>query len=51
MVQRYQKRLNGLLLERIDIHLVVAAEDKLMGPLEGDSSRAIRTHVAAAYQV
>lgn len=50
LVQRYQKRLSGPLLDRIDIHLeIVGVEvDKLAGLARGESSAVIRARVEAA---
>ncbi len=50
MVQRYQKRLSGPLLDRIDIHLEVAAVEveKLAGLPQGEPSAVIRRRVEAA---
>jgi len=50
MVQRYQKRISGPLLDRIDIHLEVqaVAVEKLAGLAPGEPSAAIRARVQAA---
>jgi magnesium chelatase family protein len=52
MVTRYQKRLSGPILDRIDMHLTVARVefDKLTGKDTGESSVAVRERVAAARQ-
>ncbi|MER2599486.1 MAG: YifB family Mg chelatase-like AAA ATPase [Caldilineales bacterium] len=49
-VSKYQKRLSGPLLDRIDIHVEVPRVDfeKLSDTHRGESSRAIRTRVEAA---
>ncbi|HKC74329.1 MAG TPA: YifB family Mg chelatase-like AAA ATPase, partial [Chloroflexota bacterium] len=49
-VARYQKRLSGPLLDRIDVHVEVprVAYDKLAGPTQGEPSAAIRARVQAA---
>jgi magnesium chelatase family protein len=49
-VTRYQKRLSGPILDRIDIHLTVARVefDKLMSDELGESSSAIRKRVSAS---
>jgi magnesium chelatase family protein len=50
MVTRYQKRLSGPILDRIDMHLSVPRVDfeKLTGEDVGESSAAIRARVSAA---
>ena len=50
MVQRYQKRISGPLMDRIDIHLEMARVpfEKLAGLEGGESSDAIRARVEAA---
>src|SRR5690606_8646557 len=47
MINRYQARLSGPLLDRIDIHIDVPRVDynKLMGTQRGESSAAIRERV------
>ena len=52
-VQRYQSKISGPLLDRIDLHLSVAALefDELQGGHEGESSAAIRRRVNIARQV
>ncbi len=52
MVTRYQKRISGPLLDRIDIHVDVprVAFEKLTAQRRGESSAAIRTRVIAARQ-
>lgn len=49
-ILRYQKRLSGPILDRIDIHVPVPVvqEDKLTGAPTGDLSKAIRTRVQKA---
>jgi len=49
-VARYQKRLSGPLLDRIDVHVEVprVAYDKLAGDSRGEPSAAIRARVQAA---
>jgi magnesium chelatase family protein len=49
-VARYQKRLSGPLLDRIDVHVEVprVAYDKLAGETRGEPSAAIRARVQAA---
>ena len=49
-VARYQKRLSGPLLDRIDVHVEVprVAYDKLAGEMRGEPSAAIRARVQAA---
>jgi magnesium chelatase family protein len=49
-VTRYQKRLSGPILDRIDMHLAVPRVefDKLMGGDAGESSVAIRSRVSTA---
>jgi magnesium chelatase family protein len=51
-VTRYQKRLSGPILDRIDMHLIVPRVnfDKLAGAELGESSAAIRQRVASARQ-
>jgi magnesium chelatase family protein len=46
-VTKYQKRISGLLLDRIDIHIEVPRVDyeKLSGDRLGESSEAIRQRV------
>src|SRR5512137_613206 len=50
MIARYQKRLSGLLLDRIDIHVEVPRVpfQKLSDERRGESSAAIRARVEAA---
>jgi magnesium chelatase family protein len=50
VVARYQKRISGQLLDRIDIHVDVPRVnyEKLSGTRQGEPSRAIRERVAAA---
>jgi len=50
MVESYQKRVSGPMLDRIDIHVEVPRVDleKLAGNTLGESSAAIRTRVEAA---
>ena len=52
MVTRYQKRLSGPILDRIDIHLTVARVEfeKLTGGEDSESSSEIRDRVVAARQ-
>jgi magnesium chelatase family protein len=53
MVQRYQKRISGPLIDRIDIHLDVqrVPYHKLEAAGTGEPSTAIRARVAAARQI
>jgi len=53
MVQRYQKRISGPLMDRIDIHLEVKRVpfQKLAGLDQGESSSVIRQRVEAAHQI
>jgi magnesium chelatase family protein len=53
VVARYQKRISGPLLDRIDIHVDVPRVnyEKLSGTRQGEPSRAIRERVAAARAV
>jgi len=53
MVQRYQKRISGPLMDRIDIHLDVqrVPYHKLEAAGTGEPSTAIRARVAAARQI
>ncbi len=53
MVQRYQKRISGPLMDRIDIHLEVqrVPYQKLEAAGTGESSTVIRARVAAARRV
>ena len=53
MVQRYQKRISGPLMDRIDIHLEVTRVpfQKLSGLESGEASATIRARVEAARQV
>jgi len=50
LVTRYQKRISGPMLDRIDIHVEVPRVDfaKLADPLPGESSSAVRSRVEAA---
>ncbi|MCL4369920.1 MAG: YifB family Mg chelatase-like AAA ATPase [Chloroflexi bacterium] len=50
LVLRYQKRISGPMLDRIDIHVDVPriAYDKLAGDGQGETSEQIRTRVEAA---
>jgi magnesium chelatase family protein len=50
VVARYQKRISGLLLDRIDIHIDVPRVnyEKLSGTRQDKSSAAVRERVAAA---
>ncbi|MFC1523292.1 YifB family Mg chelatase-like AAA ATPase [Thermodesulfobacteriota bacterium] len=52
-IQRYENRLSGPLLDRIDLHLEVPAVPfkKLTDALTGDSSIDIRTRVSAASRI
>jgi len=52
-VTKYQKRISGPLLDRIDIHIEVPRVDyeKLSGDRVGESSEAIRTRVQAARDI
>ena len=52
-VSRYQKRLSGPLLDRIDIHVEVPQihYDKLSGERSGEPSQSIRQRVIAAQQL
>ena len=51
-IQRYRSRVSGPLLDRIDLHVEVAAvsEQELMGRPRGESSEAMGARVAAARQ-
>ena len=53
MVTKYQKRISGPLLDRIDIHIEVPRVDyeKLSGDRMGESSEAIRARVQAARDI
>ncbi len=53
VVTKYQKRISGLLLDRIDIHIEVPRVDyeKLSGDRLGESSESIRTRVQAARNI
>jgi magnesium chelatase family protein len=53
MVQRYQKRISGPLMDRIDIHLEVKRVpfQKLAGLEKGESSATIRQRVEKARQI
>ena len=53
MVTKYQKRISGPLLDRIDIHIEVPRVDyeKLSGNKLGESSEAIRQRVQAARDI
>jgi magnesium chelatase family protein len=53
MVTKYQKRISGPLLDRIDIHIEVPRVDyeKLSGERMGESSEAIRQRVQAARDI
>ena len=53
MVTKYQKRISGPLLDRIDIHMEVPRVDyeKLSGDRVGESSQAIRRRVQAARDI
>lgn len=53
MIQRYQARLSGPLLDRIDIHLDVQRVDydKLMDDTRGEPSATIRERVESARQI
>jgi magnesium chelatase family protein len=53
LVTKYQKRISGPLLDRIDIHIEVPRVDyeKLSGDRVGESSEAIRARVQAARDV
>jgi magnesium chelatase family protein len=52
-VTKYQKRISGPLLDRIDIHVEVPRVDyqKLSSDRSGESSEAIRERVEAARQI
>jgi len=52
MIARYQKRISGPLLDRIDIHVEVprVAYEKLSSDRLGEPSRAVRARVEAARQ-
>jgi Mg chelatase-like protein len=53
LVTKYQKRISGPLLDRIDIHIEVPRVDyeKLSGDRIGESSESIRTRVQAARDI
>jgi len=53
MVTKYQKRISGPLLDRIDIHIEVPRVDyeKLSGDRMGETSEAIRKRVQAAREI
>ena len=53
MVTKYQKRISGPLLDRIDIHIEVPRVDyeKLSGDRMGETSEAIRKRVQAARNI
>ncbi len=53
LVTKYQKRISGPLLDRIDIHIEVPRVDyeKLSGDRMGESSEAIRQRVQAAWDI
>ena len=53
MITKYQKRISGPLLDRIDIHIEVPRVDyeKLSGDRVGESSGAIRARVQAARNI
>jgi magnesium chelatase family protein len=53
MVTKYQKRISGPLLDRIDIHIEVPRVDydKLSGDRIGETSEAIRKRVQAARNI
>jgi magnesium chelatase family protein len=53
LIQRYQKRISGSLIDRMDIHLEVSRVpfQKLTGLTGGESSAAIRARVEAAREV
>ncbi len=53
MVTKYQKRISGPLLDRIDIHIEVPRVDyeKLSGDRVGESSNSIRARVQAARDI
>lgn len=52
MISRYQSKLSGPLLDRVDIHIEVPRVDydKLMGTSKGESSEVIRARVETARQ-
>jgi len=53
LVTKYQKRISGPLLDRIDIHIEVprVAYEKLSGDRVGESSESIRARVQAARNI
>jgi magnesium chelatase family protein len=53
VVTKYQKRISGPLLDRIDIHIEVPKVDygKLSADWVGESSEAIRARVQAAHNI
>lgn len=53
MVTKYQKRISGPLLDRIDIHIEVPRVDyeKLSGDRMGETSESIRKRVQAARNI
>jgi len=53
MVTKYQKRISGILLDRIDIHIEVPRVDyeKLSGDRIGETSESIRVCVQTAHNI
>ncbi len=52
-IQRYMGRISGPLLDRIDIHIEVPRlkQDELLGPPQGENSRAVRERVVRAREI
>lgn len=52
-VQRYQSKLSGPLLDRIDMILEIPREhiDQLLGPIEAQSSAELREQVLSAWRI
>lgn len=52
-ITRYQKRLSGPILDRIDLHIDVPSVkiDKLTGNIDGESSESIRSRVQKAKEI
>jgi len=50
-VTKFQKRISGPLLDRIDIHVEVHRVNYVSGDLIGEASAAIQARVQAAYTI